>query len=1631
MLIEEKSHLFCNRCMDYHNVLTSCPFCESEDTIHCYHWESNGLDWVGAYYNKGCTNWIKRGSKGYDSYNDDAHYFSIEGKHKLKYRFTYGNNIPTLNQNILEINGGPSSKTVEVTFNLIIPLDINLHKTNTDLQNITNNHAKFTVKATQNNSTLINNEVFETNNNGELSINIMPNDNNHDITVEIKEANAPTNYFAYGNTITIVYHFNGTNWVVSKVNGSSSSGGTFNVGTDKFNINETTIKIANRANPDIVLELQKINTAGASLTGATFTVSAKQDGVQNALTVNPSTLTPPNPARAVITPIKDTNVTVTIKEKAPADHLGIANDIVIIYKYNQTSERWEIDSVGNGYTLSNEQYVNDKDSFIINVGAQGATQCIFVITVKNRPVVAKFEFIKLDELTGKGIKGITFNIKIDNLAGGPSNITVPNTRDFDIATDADGKITLENLEFVLEGNKYKDIIMTLTEKQVIVDRNGLPTYRFLHGPIVVTFRYDETSHRAVISNCTFSNEDKDKITYEPTAGKLSVTAKDEPIMHLGGLVWLDTAKGGKPPTPVNGKIDADEEGVGGIELHLFKTIDGGRTVEEVTKSVYDRDLVMETFSEAGTITYTDKENNPKERKMQKGEYFFPDLPKLGDNGYYIIFYTYDGVNYIATVNGDHQKANEQKASENSKLQDIRIKFNDRLKIINYGKKLDEELRIGNGSIAGDSVITTERVGKTLNYNYIDGPARSEAVLETTEENTDMMSGISVKNEFKIFSRTKDGYKDTDLDITFGIKSRGVDLSIQNDVSAADVQINNKTTRYNYGEIVSSNGKIIDKNINEEPVSYARGKYKLDLYKSDYENTTAPQLLKIHVTYAVRIYKEDIENLPEDENLTVTVNELTEYFDERYEKIVNVETEDGVKLDFANKGKATINGTRYNIATIKGKNGAPVATLGNSSLIYITFEVHGEGQEIDANGGLSINLNDYDTIVEIAEYQTEHGLVDRDSEPNNIASSTRNGKYEDDTDRAMGLVVDVPGRTPGNPERIRKISGNVWEDIKNRTGREGYKYGNGEKDEQEVSIKNIEVELIELVPNTSDSSGSRETEVVRQRTTTDENGNYSFQRMIPGDYKVRFTYKDEIYNGQDYKSGTVSENHYKEALGGDNSWYYNSLYNIAGSNSDGKITSKAIDDASIRLNLMAKYAKVNKETYIRNLNILTDNNGNNNTVVKEKDVMKVNTPKIYVSVDVKPNEFNDTDGTTAVKGTTVGETPVPVLEIGGVSLALEKRPETKLTIEEHIKRVAVRGNDDVAFVNAEVEDENGLFNNDTGEAVLNLKGVKDHLVATKSFRTERGAGVGNWRIIMETDQLLQGGSVESEVVYKVKNESETDYLSKGIIDDFNNNKIDDYIKKLQLLSNNKSAAIETIGITYFTGIINDTVSTVPTRIGKVQDYTTDLELKDSESLKVKELDKTYNKASDLIEVNLNYEIDGKKVYKEIFPLFDENKLMIDTRANTINTVVKYENTYYQVDKKQQPVRQVLTTEEIGSMQPGVDKSFKAIFGINGLTPAVGDLNFENFIAEIMDYGTPTGRLDRRAIPGNLEDKFVYSEDSGIELTANERDEYGGERIIIEPPTGEDKLNPTILVLAITAGIAVIAAGAYAVKKYVIK
>ncbi len=999
-------------------------------------------------------------------------------------------------------------------------------------------------------------------------------------------------------------------------------------------------------------------------------------------------------------------------------------------------------------------------------------------------------------------------------------------------------------------------------------------------------------------------------------------------------------------------------------------------MKDIVVYLYYEDPINKTTSKIAE-TKTDENGNYKFEKYEIG--------------YYYVQFVYDGINYEDTITGGDSKAFE--------TDNVRNTFNGRFNTITNGKSND---------------------GTTLEYTYADN--KSSLI---TKENDSITNKEVVKEDFKMYAQTKKELLKTDIKIeekdfslSLGLIKRATDIALSTDVYNAEVKINGQTTNYTYNKdanTIEIGATQTNQNVN----------YNLNLYASDYnyrmrdyvsnsafseenyvngENPPAGvktgDELDVYVTYEL-----NLQNQTEND---VTVKQVLYRFDEKYTSS---------KITY---GENTLTSSDYsvtnNIITI---NKPFELTDGETKTLYLEFKVN----ETDK----AVNLGDYSNKAEITSYSTAEGLIDTDSQPGNFLTGDQ---VEDDNDTAGGLTIKLAENTE------RKITGKVFDKDNNQ------------------NINDVIVQLIELKTVGGKTyeyiwqetvSGTGEGKrlngagtALEEYTYTKNDGTYEFKGFIPGDYIVRFIYGDGAtynvtgnvikYNGQDYKS--ITDTNYKSE------WYNSSSYTAD--------ASVARDNEARRLETMAYSVEIDAKKGVllklldyRRLSQLTDeektekveefnsrctNESDYITVAEltderlinlflnetEKETLKTEcgiteitadsletllkdevlkntwmcaeTSKIKIAVDVNAENVNNTTTPTT---TVNGINTTYVNEIPNINLGLEQRPATKIELKKYITGFKLVASNGQTLVNAYIDVDEYIDNTADSNKV---QGVKDNMITILGT-------VWQYEVIpTEINTIVDGASLEFEYTLVVQNTGETDYLSTDLAEEYNNSSTAGYITFL----GNKVGEIKTsmkngtysdqignsVGNSYYAGGTNG--AKVKTEVTNIRDYINN--------------DLRFITSGGNVAVDETFSNKTHRILRDDYTMQDA----------TIKTILK-------------------TTEATGKMENnGEVRIYNITLGKNPIS-STGNLSFENYIAEVMSYTNAAGRRTLDSTPGNAE---IIDHEHRKGKT-HEKDEADTARIQIGVATGEDEKTNYTIIMAVIAGIAVIAAGAFVVKKYVIK
>lgn len=1104
--------------------------------------------------------------------------------------------------------------------------------------------------------------------------------------------------------------------------------------------------------PPVQVELDKVDTAGAAVSGAKFSIE-----YSNGLKGETKTVGTDGKIKfSQVQPTSPDSFTATIKETStPSGYKMLEKPIELKFTYDSNNAVWKVEKTsGPDEKVTIGTVTKDNKSGTVKIP----------IKVENKSIIEKLTLLKTSSVGGGKVEGAKFKLTLTNVAS-IKNHQIPEAGEVTIieTTNSNGNLVLEDIEIK---NLNEPVVITIEEIEAPVG------YKKIEGTITVTLKREGNGY-----NISETKKDSTVTDDEFKAGKvtlknheLELNIKDIPVMNLGGIVWTEKIQTDKATAEINNQYDGEnqDEALAGIKVTLYKN---GKKVAETTSSDGNQ-----------KATYTDHKGNKVEVNLAKGEYMFTDIT-AGDD-YYVVF-EYDGIKYQAMTNSKEQayttKARDTKIAEEPNRKD----FNANTKEIS-----------GTGEVDKSKTDT----GWIIEYDLDNNSTPNKAIYKNIKNENGELQYVEGKT-YTYLSKTEDwmGTWNTDgtinkshyaFNINCGLSKKLFDLSLGTDVKDATVTINGNQTTYTYDQILD--GKL-DAALNR-PSSEKNIDYNLYLAVSDYNYRIAdykvPGEGSIENKYdAEALNKEQIDSAKKDSELEVYVTyrielknqstqhdakvNLVEYhFDEHYQYV-------SIKNATAEKDP---NARVLYITPDEGIE-AGRTLLPN---IEITFKVLPDGK-----GNKCVLGEDYLNQAEIISYTTGGGLVDEDSAPGNAFLEEGKVRYEDDTDEANGIQIKLKE----NAER--SISGKVF-------------------DTENNSVNDVIVQLIELVEinnkqyeyiwqetvagsNKEDKSRTVKTTarngyVGENYTVTNEAGEYKFtQRIIPGNYIVRFIYGDgriyDItentlkYNGEDYKSTYVDYDYNAE-------WYNNTSLN--GEN------SKAVDNEARRLRVMSYAVDVDgtKGAELAKLDGATNAEGLKDVLANTW--MCAETLKIKMPVDADAKENTNAD-TTVADGSNpnVGNT-----QFANVNFGLMERPKTKLVLEKYITGLTVKpvasGVNLIANATANIND---ILEAKAGDTIK-LEGQQDGLFATKSGRKNRGL----WYLQTDTTELAQGADAYITYTYVIKNEGDEDYLNKDLISYYGAVEAKEYAQRLLNLEGKVKKAKKQVAYTngtyisdfYYTG-----------------------------------------------------------------------------------------------------------------------------------------------------------------------------------------------------------------------------------------
>lgn len=492
--------------------------------------------------------------------------------------------------------------------------------------------------------------------------------------------------------------------------------------------------------------------------------------------------------------------------------------------------------------------------------------------------------------------------------------------------------------------------------------------------------------------------------------------------------------------------------------------------------------------------------------------------------------------------------------------------------------------------------------------------------------------------------------------------------------------------------------------------------------------------------------------------------------------------------------------------------------------------------------------------------------------------------------------------------------------------------------------------------------------LKDYTYTKSTGTYKFQGFIPGNYIVRFIYGD----GTTYD---LTENVIKY-----NGQDYKSVATVNDHSNEGE-KSKAIDNEARRLETMAYSVNVDgkKGALLKLLDVQDVNNLNLTEIelIKEayKDVYKKEINE--VTSDILNNLLKDETlyntwmcAETSTIGVNLNTTSIP-----NINLGLEERPQTNVSLQKNMVGFKLTAANGQPLVNAYSD----------GNEEMSIQGLQDNLQVIKD---------NYWKYEVsptELNTVVDKAKLEYVYDYVITNESEDDFLSATLCGEYEDPNIN-YEAKLQEHSQDVKTQIMNVSDKYVTGTYlgqayytgNTGESKVKTEVTNIRDYVNN--------------DLSFVKGDN---VELDTSVPEDKKYNILDDEYGIKQIKLDT---------------------------VLTTNvPTGKMEPQSNTSKYVVTLGKKSVSSTGKLDYDTYIAEVMVYTNAAGRRTTKSSPANAE---IVSTELRLGLK-HEPDEEDSERMQISASTGEDKQTNYNLIISIFAVIAVVAAGIFVTKKYIIK
>lgn len=913
---------------------------------------------------------------------------------------------------------------------------------------------------------------------------------------------------------------------------------------------------------------------------------------------------------------------------------------------------------------------------------------------------------KKDKETGKPLDGMSFKIR-----GANGYIRVKDTNG-NVQTTVTGTIHIGDLEYTNSENNATEFI---------TDSNGkLQIYNILEGNYTVietsvgdkhygyevdgdyiTWTVDGNSGNGKEIPVTIKRQRSQETEPGSTSdsGNNLTVYNERKYIKISGYVWQDIIDG---KTSERNGLFKDTES---------KNTENGMDLPDTKDLLFNNIEVRLKNKSTGAIVTHDKTGQEMKQLTSKldqyldvgnngnGEYQFIDILKRNLDNYYVEF-EYDGLTYTNVVPNTN-KNNGSKAAESEQERNT---FNENFAIVE--------------GTARNTGVTKDSTGAEKNQlTYTINEAEHEAKLNSQGSYQNVNNEYMVQNSignYPITANTeaggfnlKDHYVAGEEELRFvnlGLYEREQpDIALVKDIQNVRLAVNGYEHTYTYNQRFVNAGEYGGEGFNvgvKFGSKYGNMTYTRPVYKSDYDyinEQNRDKELKAYITYKITMRNQS-------STLNVQVNNLSDYYDSRYE-IINV----GTSLD--EKGNVSGNlphsetnyNQEYTKMTIDNSKNSKIEAQ-KEQTIYVQFKLSREQVATilkDKDVGEKADEKDLlNNIVEITSYSIFEGEkryagIDTDSNPGNATPEQEN-TYEDDTDKAPALRLEVTD--------ARELAGKVFVDeVIAENGQDASKVmtakirqGSGAYEEGEKGIQGVEITLTE---NTG--SGKVYT------TTTDANGDFYLSNYIPGDYTLTYTWGDKTYQVQYYK-GTVYDSNRDQT---NKKWFKENV---------GARLTDAIDNYD-QSQEAPKGSRLQIDEEIK-----TNNKDTDSKITRTK--MDSTTPTMGLGVEYE-------DIYTASSGDKY------TYRVENVDFGIVERAKQDIELTKRVRAMKATLANGQVIVDLTV-DENG-----------NITGQRDSVSYMKPDEYNNGF------IKLELDnELIQGTKLEVEYAIKATNISELDYMS---------------------------------------------------------------------------------------------------------------------------------------------------------------------------------------------------------------------------------------------------------------------------------